>query len=72
MIQEQRINSAATETRFTPLKLTSQECLNLVIKLRIDFNQTQIIERVWGVKKDGSDAWNKAYAEYKDVIETLE
>lgn len=72
MNKEQRSNPRASEIRFSPLNLTNQECLNLVIKLRMDFNQTQIIERIWGVKKDGSTAWNEAYAEYKDVIETLE
>ncbi|HYX17884.1 MAG TPA: hypothetical protein VE944_26695 [Nostoc sp.] len=72
MSKEQRTNSATGEKRFTPLKITSQECLNLIIKLRMDFSQSQIIEQVWGVRKDGSEAWIKAYAEYKDVIETLE
>lgn len=72
MNKEERSNPGASQRRFTPLRLTSQECLNLVIKLRMDFNQIQIIEQVWQVKKDGKAAWNEAYAEYKDVIETLE
>jgi hypothetical protein len=50
--------------RFTPLSLTKEQLLALIENLNPFLNQTQIIERLWQVKKGGSAAWKEAHAEF--------
>jgi hypothetical protein len=48
-------------SRFTPLSLTREQVLELIKQLRTaELNQTQIIERLWQVRKGGSAAWKDA------------
>jgi hypothetical protein len=56
-------------SRFTPLELTLNQVLRLIRELRSELNQTEIIERLWQVKKGGSEAWKKAHAEFKQLTE---
>ncbi len=60
---------AENEKRFTPLKLTREQCQDLIDQLRTELNQTEIIERLWQCKKGGSAAWKEAYAQFKEVTE---
>lgn len=53
--------------RFTPLNLTKEQVLALVQNLNPELNQTQIIERLWQVKKGGSAAWKEAYQQFKQL-----
>jgi hypothetical protein len=62
-------DSASNEKRFTPLKLTRDQCQELINQLRTELNQTEIIERLWQCKKGGSAAWKEAYAQFKEVTE---
>jgi hypothetical protein len=62
-------DSAENEMRFTPLKLTRDQCRELINRLRTELNQTEIIERLWQCKKGGSAAWKEAYAQFKEVTE---
>jgi hypothetical protein len=55
--------------RFTPLSLTKEQLLALIENLNPFLNQTQIIERLWQVKKGGSAAWKEAHAEFKQLTE---
>ena len=41
-------------------------------QLRTELNQTELIEKLWQVKKGGSAAWKEAYAQLKVLIETPE
>jgi hypothetical protein len=59
--------SCESEPRFTTLNLNREQALNLIQRLRAELNQTQIIERLWECKKGGSEAWRKAYAQFKDL-----
>jgi hypothetical protein len=59
----------ASPSRFTPLELTKNQVLRLIRELRTELNQTEIIERLWQVKKGGSEAWKKAHAEFKQLTE---
>jgi hypothetical protein len=56
------------EKRFTSLNLDREQALTLVKKLRTELNQTQVIEKLWECKKGGSDAWKRAYAQFKDLM----
>ena len=58
-----------SESRYTRLELTVLAARELVRELRKTMNQTEIIEYLWGCKKGGSDAWKKAHAEYKTIIQ---
>jgi hypothetical protein len=58
-----------SKSRFTPLELTLNQVLRLIRELRSELNQTEIIERLWQVKKGGSEAWKKAHAEFKQLTE---
>ena len=51
--------------RFTPLSLTKEQALALIENLNPELNQTQIIERLWQVKKGGSAAWKEAREQFK-------
>jgi len=54
--------------RFTPLNLTKEQVLALIENLNHELNQTQLIERLWQVKKGGSAAWKQAYAQFKQLM----
>jgi hypothetical protein len=62
-------SSEPVRERFTPLSLTKEQLLALIENLNPFLNQTQIIERLWQVKKGGSQAWKKAHAEFKQLTE---
>ncbi len=54
--------------RFTPLSLTKEQVLALIENLNPELNQTQIIERLWQVKKGGSAAWKEAREQFKQLM----
>jgi hypothetical protein len=55
-------------SRFTPLNFTRFQVLELIKQLRTaQLNQTQIIERLWQVRKGGSAAWKEAYQQFREV-----
>lgn len=56
------------EERFTSLNLDRNQALTLIKKLRIELNQTQTIEKLWECKKGGSEAWKRAYAQFKSLM----
>jgi hypothetical protein len=60
---------AVDEERFTSLNLTKKQAIELIQKLRSELNQTQTIEKLWECKKGGSEAWKRAYAQFKNLIE---
>jgi hypothetical protein len=67
----QRIDETSSEStnQFTPLKLTREQVIELINQLRTaELNQTQIIERLWQVKKGGSAAWKDAYNQFKELM----
>jgi hypothetical protein len=53
--------------RFTPLNLSKEQVLALIENLNHELNQTQIIERLWQVKKGGSAAWKEAREQFKQL-----
>jgi hypothetical protein len=56
-------------SRFTPLNFTREQVLGLIKQLRTaELNQTQIIERLWQVKKGGSAAWKDAYQQFRELM----
>jgi hypothetical protein len=57
------------EERFTSLNLDRNQALTLIKKLRVELNQTQTIEKLWECKKGGSEAWKRAYAQFKSLME---
>jgi hypothetical protein len=57
------------EERFTNLNLTKNQAIELIQKLRTELNQTQTIEKLWECKKGGSEAWKRAYAQFKKLTE---
>jgi hypothetical protein len=57
------------EERFTSLNLDRKQALELIQKLRTELNQTQTIEKLWECKKGGSEAWKRAYAQFKSLVE---
>ena len=59
---------AVDEEQFTSLNLDRNQALTLIKKLRAELNQTQTIEKLWECKKGGSEAWKRAYAQFKDLI----
>ncbi|BBD63640.1 hypothetical protein NIES2109_65150 (plasmid) [Nostoc sp. HK-01] len=61
-------DSDENQKRFTPLKLTRDQCQELINQLRTELNQTEIIEKLWQCKKGGSAAWKEAYAQFKELI----
>lgn len=60
------------EERFTNLNLTKNQAIELIQKLRTELNQTQTIEKLWECKKGGSDAWKRAYNQFKDLTKEKE
>lgn len=67
MNQPQDNASSESEPTFTTLHLNRAQAVNLIQKLRNELNQTQIIERLWDCKKGGSEAWKRAYAQFKEL-----
>lgn len=62
-----------SEQRFyTPLKLTRSQAISIIDQLRTELNQTQLIERLWQVKKGGSAAWKQAHTEFKELMGDFE
>jgi len=59
--------SEPSSERFTPLNLTKEQVLALIENLNHELNQTQIIERLWQVKKGGSAAWKDAREQFKQL-----
>ncbi|HIK06600.1 MAG TPA: hypothetical protein IGS40_18090, partial [Trichormus sp. M33_DOE_039] len=61
-----------TETRYTPASLTPSQ-LTGIIKQMLDkkMSQTQIIQSLWGVEKNGK-GWKQAYTEYKELFPSTE
>ena len=57
------------EERFTNLNLTKNQAIELIQKMRSELNQTQTIEKLWECKKGGSEAWKRAYAQFKSLME---
>jgi hypothetical protein len=57
------------EERFTSLNLDRNQAISLIKKLRVELNQTQTIEKLWECKKGGSEAWKRAYAQFKSLME---
>jgi hypothetical protein len=62
-----QFSSEPRKERFTPLNLTKEQVLTLVQTLNAELNQTQIIERLWQVKKGGSAAWKEAREQFKQL-----
>jgi hypothetical protein len=61
-------SSGSVRERFTPLNLTKEQVHALAESLNCELNQTQIIERLWQVRKGGSAAWKDAYAQFKRLM----
>jgi hypothetical protein len=57
-----------TDRRYTPAFLTSEQLAGIV-KQMVDkkMSQTQIIQSLWGVEKNGK-GWKQAYTEYKELF----
>ena len=55
------------EERFTSLNLTKNQAIELIQKMRSELNQTHTIEKLWECKKGGSEAWKRAYAQFKKL-----
>lgn len=70
--QRRSEDSSESDSRFTTLDLNRAQALNLIKRLRGELNQTQIIERLWECKKGGSEAWKKAYAQFKELTKEEE
>jgi len=62
-----QFSSEPSSERFTPLNLSKEQVLALVQNLNAELNQTQIIERLWQVKKGGSAAWKDAREQFKQL-----
>ena len=60
-----QFSSEPGSERFTPLNLSKEQVLELVQSLNTELNQTQIIEKLWQVKKGGSAAWKEAREQFK-------
>jgi hypothetical protein len=57
------------EEKFTALQLDRDQATELIQKLRSELNQTHTIEKLWECKKGGSEAWKRAYAQFKNLTE---
>ncbi|MBD2303588.1 hypothetical protein [Nostoc sp. FACHB-190] len=57
-----------TDRRYTPAELTSEQLVGIV-KQMVDkkMSQTQIIQSLWGVEKNGK-GWKQAYTAYKELF----
>jgi hypothetical protein len=63
-----QFSSKSHEERFTSLNLTKDQVLTLIKNLNSELSQTQIIERLWQVKKGGSAAWKEAREQFRQLI----
>jgi hypothetical protein len=63
-----RERSEPSSERFTPLNLSKEQVLALIENLNPELNQTQIIERLWQVKKGGSAAWKEAREQFRELM----
>jgi hypothetical protein len=63
-----QFSSEPSSERFTPLNLSKEQVLVLIENLNPELNQTQIIERLWQVKKGGSAAWKEAREQFKHLM----
>jgi hypothetical protein len=63
-----QFSSEPSSKRFTPLNLTKEQVLALIENLNPELNQTQIIERLWQVKKGGSAAWKEAREQFRELM----
>jgi hypothetical protein len=63
-----QFSSEPGSERFTPLNLTKDQVLVLIKNLNPELSQTQIIERLWQVKKGGSAAWKEAREQFKQLM----
>ncbi len=61
-------DNSDSEPKFTSLDLSRKQAIELIQRLRTELNQTQVIERLWDCKKGGSEAWKKAYAQFKELM----
>jgi hypothetical protein len=61
-----------TDRRYTPASLTPSQ-LTGIVKQMVDkkMSQTQIIQSLWGVEKNGK-GWKQAYTEYKELFPSTE
>ncbi|MEG4293056.1 type IV secretory system conjugative DNA transfer family protein, partial [Microcoleus sp. D2B6] len=66
--QPQDGTNGESEPKFTTLNLTREQAQKLIQRLRTELNQTQVIERLWDCKKGGSEAWKRAYAQFKELM----
>jgi hypothetical protein len=62
-----QFSSSGGSERFTPLNLSKEQATALVQSLNPELNQTQIIERLWQVKKGGSAAWKEAREQFREL-----
>lgn len=56
------------EAKFTALGLNRTQAVKLIQRLRSELNQTQVIEKLWECKKGSSEAWSRAYAQFKKLM----
>jgi hypothetical protein len=57
-----------TDRRYTPAFLTSEQLVGIVRQMMDKkMSQTQIIQSLWGVDKNGK-GWKQAYTEYKELF----
>ena len=63
-----QFSSEPGSERFTPLNLSKEQVLALIENLNPELNQTQIIERLWQVKKGGSAAWKEAREQFRQLM----
>jgi hypothetical protein len=63
-----QFSSEPSSERFTPLNLTKEQLLALIENLNPELNQTQIVERLWQVKKGGSAAWKEAREQFRALM----
>jgi hypothetical protein len=63
-----QFSSEPSSERFTPLNLSKEQVLALIENLNPELNQTQIIERLWQVKKGGSAAWKEAREQFRELM----
>ncbi|MBE9003451.1 hypothetical protein IQ274_36200 [Nostoc sp. LEGE 12447] len=57
-----------TNRRYTPAFLTSEQLVGIVKQMvGKKMSQTQIIQSLWGVEKNGK-GWKQAYTEYKELF----
>ncbi|MGL5063774.1 MAG: hypothetical protein ACRC62_27625 [Microcoleus sp.] len=60
-------DSSPTQERFTALELDAEQAIKLIQKLRTELNQTQIIEKLWSVRKGGSADWKRAREQFRQL-----